>query len=43
MKDPEKEMTFITGYEKLIVGNKVRLDRSRYKHKWSCNTYNSTV
>ena len=29
MKDPEKEMAFITGYEKLIVGNKIRLDTSK--------------
>jgi hypothetical protein len=43
MKDPEKEMVFITGYEKLIVGNKIRLDTSRDKHKWSCNTYHCLV
>ena len=43
MKDPEKEMAFITGYEKLIVGNKIRLDTSRDKHKWSCNTYHCLV
>ena len=43
MKDPEKQMAFITGYEKLIVGNKVRLDTSRDKHKWSCNTYHCLV
>ena len=43
MKDPEKEMAFITSYEKLIVGNKIRLDTSRDKHKWSCNTYHCLV
>ena len=43
MKDPEKEMAFITGYENLIVGNKIRLDTSRDKHKWSCNSYHCLV
>ena len=44
MKYPEKhKMAFVTGYERLIMGNKIRLDTARYKHKWSCNTYHCLV
>ena len=46
MKDPEKivqqskdKMAVITSFEKMIIGDKVRLDTERYQHRWSSNTY----
>ena len=43
MKNPETEMAFVTSYEKLIIENKIHLDTSKDKHKWSCNTYHCLV
>ena len=43
MKNPETEMAFVTSYEKVIIGNKIHLDTSKDKHKWSCNTYHCLV
>ena len=46
MKDPNKieqqdkdKMAVITSYERMIVGDKIRLDTDRYKHRWSSNTH----
>ena len=46
MKDPQKivqhskdKMAVITSYQRMIVGDKIRLDTDRYKHRWSSNTY----
>jgi hypothetical protein len=43
MKDTKTEMAFVTSYEKLIIENKIYLDTSKDKHKWSCNTYHCLV
>ena len=39
MKNTNTEMAFVTNYEKLIIKEKIYIDTSIDKQKWSCNTY----
>ena len=43
MKDTKTEMAFVTIYEKHIIKDKIYLNTSKDKQKWSCNTYHCLV
>ena len=43
MKNTKTEMAFVTNYEKHIIKDKIYLDTSKDKQKWSCNTYHCLV